>query len=216
MKKYEHLHIIAEEEKLSELMENMRKDSRIFKYLKKTSDDYAKNIFVTASQAICFKSTLDSMYHCTVWLVHDKNIITLTNITPESASRISIVDYNIILNSFFQEVIEPLINEEYNVQISGEDVQLSNILGEDVYSALVHWESSCNKSAPISHPNDNQRWMHFICLLFDSGIELNPADFIQWLQEDCNWPIGYNLQIEEIAIKLEYSIELLKTYTHED
>lgn len=216
MKKYEHLHIIADEERISALMTNMRNDSRTFKYLKKVSDDYAKNIFVEASKAICFKSNLDSMFRCIIWLVQDGNRITLTNITPESSGRISIVDYNIILNSFFQEVIAPLIDETFSVQISGEDLQLQDLLGAEIYQALKEWESHCDKSSPISHPEDNCRWMRFVCLLFNSGIELAPTDFMQWLQEDCNWPIGFNESIEEIAINLEYSMQLLNAYTHED
>lgn len=216
MKKYEQLSIYADEEKISALMSRLRQDARSFKFLKKISEDYARNIFVKSSQTACFKCVLDSMSRSTIWLVQDGDCLTLTNITPESAGRLSIVDYNVILNSFFQEVLAPLIDDSFNVQISGENVQMSDVLGESVYSALILWERSCNKSAPISFPEDYKRWMHFICLLFDSGVELTPIDLVQWLQEDCGWPMVYCDQMDELSSKLEYSMDLLSTYINED
>lgn len=84
------------------------------------------------------------------------------------------------------------------------------MLSAETDNALETWESQCNKTSPFAHPMDRERWMNFITFLHKDEIELSIDDFSQWLSEDKKWPIGLNMQINELTESLEYSLELLK------
>ena len=219
MLKYQFLTITHPEEELVDLLRKMKEAKKgAFLYQKSLASDYAKNIFVEEDHVGCFKTRRASLAESSVWVVITGNELKVTNITPSVVSRLGITEYNVILRAFFTDFIAKFIDESWSgsVAISGEKVTMADMLTKETYEALMCWESSCNKTSPISHPQDKMNWMKFVTLLHKEGTDLSLSDFSQWLSEDKNWPSAYNSQVFDLELNLEYSLELLDYYDGTD
>lgn len=215
MRKYQFLSIRHPEEDLVELLNKLKSTSKgVFSYQSQKSQEYADNIFMDISHVGCFKTRRSSLAASTVWVIIDGEELKVTNITPSEIYELGISAYNSILSSFFHDFVAQYLDESWgdSVSISGEYISIKDLMSPEAYSALVKWESACNKAAPISHPRDYERWMEFVCQLYKGGINLSIEDFSSWLSEDAGWPTAYNDSIIEMECKLEYSIDLLKAY----
>lgn len=215
MLKYQYLTIRHPENELVNLLRQMKEVTRgAFIYQKTFSSEYAKNIFKSEDHVGCFKTRRTTLAESSVWVVITGDELKVTNITPSVVSSLGIIEYNLILNAFFNDFIVKFIDETWieDVFISGERTSLSDILSVETYQALTRWEATCNKSMPISHPDDRERWMEFVSLLHNDGNKLSVTDFGQWLAEDKKWPTAYNDKINELEIYLEYSLDLLDHY----
>ena len=215
MLKYQFLRIRHPENELVNLLRQMKEaDKGPFKYQKTLAVDYAKNIFVPEDHVGCFKTRRTTLAESSVWVLITGDELKVTNITPAAVSSLGIAEYNLILSAFFNDFITKFIDESWDecVSISGEKVSMSDLLSEETYKALTKWEASCNKTMPISHPFDRERWMDFVSLLHKDGTGFNISDLGQWLTEDKKWPSVYNDKIYELEIYLEYSLDLLDRY----
>lgn len=215
MLKYQFLTITHPEDDLVELLKKMKEAKKgAFLFQKSLASDYAKNIFVKEDHVGCFKTRRASLAESSVWVVISDNELSVTNITPSVVSRLGITEYNIILRAFYTDFIAQFLDETWSesVSISGEKIAMSDILTKETFEALIRWESSCNKSSPITHPLDKKNWMAFVALLHKDGTDLSVSDFSQWLSEDRKWPSGYNSQVFDLELNLEYSLDLLDFY----
>lgn len=214
MKKYRHLTVKNDDpERLASLLDSMKSgQNKVFRLLKTETANYAKNIFLPQEKVACFKTDRKSLYESKVWLYIGKEGLVVANITSETNRRLGITDYNHILLAFFTEVVRPYI-DGFDCELTGEDVAFSEILPTAVFQKLNIWQISCNKSDPIGHPLDREKWMDFIAAYFDQCNEvITSSDLQQWLSEDCEWPSGYNDSIQEIGVFFEYSIDLLSAF----
>ena len=125
---------------------------------------------------------------------------------------ISISDYNIVINAFFSGVISPLLPQGLEVVLTGEEVGIRDLMSDATADALERWEEWCNKSAPTSHPNDEERWFTFLCLAAGEDREFASSDLEKWLVEDKEWPLGFSEEIEELCLEYDNAIRLLKYY----
>lgn len=216
MKKYINIEIKNSKEKLVGLLNSLKEDDKNgFIFQKKLTEDYAKNIFVRIENVACFKTRKQSLFESSVWLLLKDNRLIITNITSAKFPHLGISRYNFVLNTFFHSIIAPKLDASYSVNISGEDQSLEDILDSETYAKLNLWENSCNKSMPISHPLDYERWFSFILSAFHNHSEITPQDLAQWLSEDKKWPQVYNDQISNLKLQFEYSMDLLNYEHHE-
>lgn len=212
MKKFIQLQIShPERQRLIDLLNAIKQhNSTAFKLARQETENYAKAIFKDVNEVACFKSERKSLFECKVWLYIGTEELVVANITSEMNNNLGVVNYNVILNTFFHEMVSPYIRG-YNCSMTGEDVAMSGILQEEVYRKLNAWQATCNKSMPIAHPADYERWLDFVVSYFiNHDQEITPDDLEQWLIEDCHWPQAYIDEINKMAIKFEYSIDLLK------
>ncbi len=217
MKKFQHLTIRHEDpRRLFALLQSMKEsNSKAFKYLKTESSNYAKNIFKTVDKVACFKTERKTLFESKVWLYIGDYGLILANITSDLDSRLSITNYNLVLNTFFTEIVQPFIGG-FQCVLTGEDVSFEEILPAEVYRSLNLWQDTCDKSAPIAHPLDNEKWLNFIVSYYDQcDGAITASDLQQWLSEDCQWPQGFYESIQEMGMLFEYSMDLLKAnYEH--
>lgn len=214
MKKYRKLLLKHPNQELIEMLCKMKSRTGMFYYDDARSKDYAFALFQDAKSVGCFRTSSDELMPAFVWLVIVSGELKVTNITPVEVGSLGVSNYNKILMSFFDEMIKPFIDESWKdcILISGENVSLNEMLPKDTFDLLSLWEENCDKSAPISHPNDYERWLKFVVSLYNSDVNLSVEDFEKWLSEDCQWPSGFNESIDEMGEKLEYSFDLLKAY----
>ena len=221
MKQFNRIEIHKDNASLMVLIEKMialKKED--FQYDKEAS---AKTNEACENDTICrgtyyalFKTDLESLYKTTVFVSVKGNELKVFNITSSDSrySDLGITRYNFVLNQFFHHFMARCLDASYSnsISISGEEQKMEDLIGEDAYKALTKWEHSCNKETPVSHPMDEQLWFDFICKLHESGKNLHPSDFSQWLSEDCKWSSYYSEAIDDLSEKLEYSLSLLKYY----
>lgn len=217
MKKFMTLKIHKSQKCLIELLSTLKScEKSVYVYQKKLTEDYAKNIFVDVNNVACFKTKRKSLFESCVWLLVSNDTLIVTNITSSSNYQLGITNYNFILMSFFRDFISLYLDNTFQVEISGEEILLQDMLNEETFHFLNIWEHSCNKETPISHPNDYQNWMNFVVSAYKNKCELSPEDLSQWLSEDKHWPQMFNNQISEIVSLYEYGIDILKTEHNED
>lgn len=218
MKKFQLFRIkSSNQQKLKDLIAEMKKvNSKVFTFNEEISNDYAKNIFTTNNMVACFVTDEEPLLKATVWTAIYNDVLTVTNITSKKNESLGVVNYNYILMAFVREIVEPALksNSESNLQpeLTGEDNSLSNMLSEETFKLLLKWEQTCNKSMPLSHPEDMDLWQDFVISYFFSEQHgtITPSDLSQWLSEDRHWPSAYNEEIAEVSRIFEYSIDLLK------
>lgn len=85
---------------------------------------------------------------------------------------------------------------------------MQDLISEPAYKALVLWEDLCNKNSPTGHPNDQERWIDFICELYINNDHLALCDFKNWLIEDKGWCYDASTDIDKTFLDLEHDIEL--------
>jgi hypothetical protein len=136
--------------------------------------------------------------------------IKVINIVPREhgINTLTIDEYNIILDLFYSQIIVPCFNKKYNIIITGDNVEMEEIIPKS-YESLIRFIDCAGKESPFSHPLDRKKWCDFICTLFSNNEYLSSGDLEQWLLEDkCR-----NSKLVDIIInKYEDATELLEYY----
>lgn len=217
MKKYKELSINHPENELVSLLSRMKNDKQsIFEYRSIITNGYARSTFQNTDHVGMFKSKRKSYFESMVWVLIEDNVLKVVNIVPSTCSKLGIDQYNRILLSFYNDFIAKHIDDTWDssVHISEDEIGIDSMLTQRCFDSLRNWEESCDKSSPISNPNDEQRWMLYVSYLHKDKEEcsFSYSDLKQWLIEDKKWPSGFHEQIEELVINLEYSLTLLDYY----
>lgn len=213
MRKFQQLRVKGSHVYLLDLISRLKNtNAKTFVYQPKKTEEYAKGIFHDVAEVAVFKSPLKRYFESFVWLAVTDNRLWVANITSSINSNLGITNYNIVFNAFFADVIRPLLTPEDDVIITGENVSIRDLMSERSATALETWESWCDKSAPTSHPNDEERWFDFVCSIAEEEREFSPSDLEKWLSEDKEWPLGFREEIEELCLQYENEVRLLKYY----
>ena len=220
MKRYRHLIVTAEnQQQLEEMLERMKNTlSKVFSFSKLETVNYAKTLFKEQSQVGCFNTKRTDLFESRVWVIIGKDGLTVTNINSKVEGNLDIEQYNHILMVFFEEVICRAISRNtMQCTLTEEEEHIEDFLHPETYQFLELWQTTCNKSAPISHPLDLEKWLKFLIsyVTEEQPRYLTIGDFSQWLSDDCHWQAGFSESIEEMAIYFEYSVELLDKYKEE-
>lgn len=213
MKKFVELTIVGRHEVLCDILKSMKNSSsKSFSFNKKKSDEYAENIFVDKENVAVFKSSLKSLYESFVWLSIKNNKLEVRNVTSSLENRLSISDYNRVIAAFKKDVVDSCKSDDATIVVTNEDVCLMDLISSDCAKALEKWAGSCNKSMPLSHPSDEDLWFEFLYETMKEEKRLSLDDLKKWLEEDEQWPLSFNEQIDEVLISYEYSLSLLDYY----
>lgn len=208
MKGFQHLIIRDTRDNLKSLMSKMRDYKGTFYCQKSNSKEYAKNIFLKSDEALCMKTDRKSLFESIVWLVLFDNELRVTNIT--SADSLGREKYNLVLTSFARDVIEKLKDQSTKVILSGENVEMADIMSQNSYQKFNKWFLTANSDNYILHPMDQARFMDLIVSLKENDPDFDISTFrtliLEMMRPELE-DVGNN-----IAVFTEFGIELLKHY----
>lgn len=211
MKTFKELKIISQLDKLILLVEKIQTSNlEGFVYEKEKATDYANMIGLKKNQVVTFLCPEIKGAIASVWMVADKNELRITNITPHNSRQLSIEQYNAILDYFFEIVIKPNIDGNYQVILSSDSKTIEDYAGVQVAKKLRAWITLANKSTLNTHPNDFERWASFVIEAHLKNSKLNTTELEKYLIEEINIP-DYEL-VGKILTDYEYGRDLLKEY----
>lgn len=203
MKKYVELIIKGEDKDISLLVKELKSfSSEAFKFNEICKSDAISDGYYIEMLA---KRSLDYRSRIVLIITHDH--LRVCNIIPKTVSFLEIEQYNSVLQHFYDEVICHIQTYNLNVNITKEDNSMQDLISEPAYKALVLWEDLCNKNSPTGHPNDQERWIDFICEMYINNDHLALCDFKNWLIEDKGWCYDASTDIDKTFLDLEHDIE---------
>lgn len=145
------------------------------------------------------------------WLVvvrKSKDVYYVPNLGPEKPGFFTRDEYNAVLNSFVENVVEKIPTSAgiLSVRTSG-TIDFSVILGENGMRLLSSFSESANRNS--LHPNDRDRLYEFISFVHREQIDLDESTFKRWLIEVGRWA-----DIQASPIQSDYTVgrELLRIY----
>lgn len=142
-----------------------------------------------------------------LWLAKSYEFgLYVSNIVPCEVGKLSMEEYNTILNSFVEVLKkDPSIQFELTKPI----LALEEIIPKEVARKLILFSNNANKSSGYSHPCDFDRWLDFVVSLHDSRCEGRLELIERWLHENAGWRWE---SASELSCQMEYSLDLLKYY----
>lgn len=176
--------------------------------------NYKRNTASSTELVFCFESHQiifdNKTLHAFLWMWKRRDYFEVFNIVPAKSGRLSYSEYNHILNTFFNEVLKPIIIElNLRTEFSKPNKTIIDLIGEEAGDALLLFSRNANKATGNSHPYDFNRWCEFVFLIHRKHIKLNIDDFIRWLEEEENWSSEIAL---ELGLDLEYALNILEKY----
>jgi hypothetical protein len=145
-----------------------------------------------------------------LWVSHyEENKMTIPNIVPEG-EKLSMAMYNTILKEFHSFYIEPMLEMFHlDVQLSPENITISDLLPEITLRLFILFSRTSNKSTGNIHPSDRTKWFDFVISCHKENVELDTSLLKRWLVEEEGWSSDIAL---ELIIDYETQIVLLSHY----
>lgn len=136
--------------------------------------------------------------------------VKVLNIVPweRSTDRLTKTEYNAILDTFVEQVINPLFLNNYSIIVTSDEVSMRDLIPKS-FEALNSFVNCPGNQSPFSHPLDRERWFDFICTLTTTGEYLSTGDLELFLLEDEGWPIEL---VEDVIGRYEDATDLLNYY----
>lgn len=135
-------------------------------------------------------------------------ILYVPNVISPARDRLSYDDYNGILFSFRDGVLEPVRRQSpITYELTGLTIDLATELPGDTYKRLRAFSALANKSTGSSHPIDRERWLDFLVSLVQSGTDLKSSTLARWLVEEEGWDQERAWRLSE---EYEFGRELLE------
>ena len=144
-----------------------------------------------------------------LWLAaNDGGGYYVSSIVPDDVSRLSVDEYNLILEEFHQKIIVPAsVETGAKVEITKPEETLEDWLSSETASLLKKFSALANKGTGRGHALDEERWFEFIVAAYKEGAKLTSSQLEHWLIEDEGWPEDTAM---ELSFDYEYSRDLLK------
>jgi hypothetical protein len=136
----------------------------------------------------------------------------VSNIVPESVSRLTRSEYNAILLEFYDLFIAPIASQfDLRINLEPELVDLSHWLDAEAIARLERFSHNANKSTETGHPLDERRWLLFVFYVHEKGFfpSFYPEVLARWLHEVLGWS---RESAERLSIQYERSARLLEEY----
>lgn len=211
MKTFKELKIKATKDKLIFLVDKLQNIEHLdFKYVSDKSGDYANMIGLKSNEVLTFESPEIKGAIAFVWLIIDERGLRITNITPNKSGQLSIEQYNAIIDSFYEKVIKPNIDNDYQVVLSTDTKTIVDYAGKEVADKLLIWIKSANKSTLNTHPLDFERWASFLITAHENDSELTTTQLERFLIEEIR--ISDEKLVTKILNDYEYGRDLLDEY----
>lgn len=165
-------------------------------------EDMAKKSFGVPADFFAFeREQLDNIPKTELILWGKGDSMRVSNIVPTASGRLSYSEYNLVLEDFATQVLEPVAHaNELRVEHTSGFQGLVDWLSPQGVRKLEVFSACANRSTGSGHPNDRDRWLDFIIAAHEDRSNLS-GRLSRWLIEAEKWP-------EEIARELESEYEL--------
>ncbi len=145
-----------------------------------------------------------------IWTYDFGTRLETFNIIPVNLKRLSLYEYNYLLNVFCEAfVFKTAADYHAKVILSNAEMIVTDYVDNDVYEALKRFSECANKSTGHSHPMDEKRWFDFILLASSKERRLSVSYLRGWLVDN-GWPSD---TAGELGLDYEYGLALLD-YEH--
>ena len=147
-----------------------------------------------------------------VYLVREDRRLFVPNITPLEAGRLSIAQYNRILDKLagiLKNHRPP--DSELEINLSRDDANITDWVSPTAAELLERFSTLANKSTGSSHPNDFERWVDFLIKVHeeDSSLKLSGSFLARWMEEELGWSSDGAI---ELSAEYEFARDLLRAY----
>ena len=134
---------------------------------------------------------------------------SIPNVVPqEIGNRLSIHQYNEILNDFMVLVLNPALRTlQTTAETSTRHLSLYDMFGKKTAESLRAFLSVGVSCGSAFHDSDVQRLNRFICNLFDSNADFDCSLLERFLREVRGWPEQH---ADAFATRVNQGLELLK------
>ena len=142
-----------------------------------------------------------------LWLAeNEKGQLYVSNIVPDEMGKLTLEEYNSILNSFV-DILKSDSSIRY--ELTKGDVDLEDFLPANVAKKLKTFSIAANHSTGYGHPLDFDRWLDFVTAFYINKCECDrKIGWIRrWLHEEAGWLIG---TADHLASQLDYAISVLQ------
>ncbi|MBM7846662.1 hypothetical protein [Herpetosiphon giganteus] len=140
-----------------------------------------------------------------LWMTdHEADTLYVNNVLPIVGNELLQVDYNRIVENFYQTNVSPIATELGLQSILTPDQKtLDDWLSMDTAAKLRQFSNLANKSG--LHPLDQKRWFAFLVAVHQEHTEFNATILHHWLAEN-GWP---EEQMWKLVLEYEFAQELL-------
>lgn len=163
---------------------------------------------LSGSPYYCFeRKETDGIPSATLYLFNqDNNTWYVANIIPMSLSELTHDQYNKIVLDFQEFVVNQATKAtKIDVEVTKDQISITDLAGEDVEKALISFSALANKSTGSSNSFDRRRWFKFLVLANQSGASL-PSDIIVKALIELGWS---EEQAYELGIEFNFANDLL-------
>ena len=209
MKKYKDLTIYIGTEALA-----MEALAQVEKSCNKKTFEYSEEIekrYMPDDKMAHILVSLPSMPQAVLLLWANDGKLKVINVVPNDNKifKLTIDQYNHVVDEFEQQIILPLFDGKYEIEKSKDDLTVKDIipLSFDSLTSCVSCPGAPDN--PFIHPNDLELWFEFLCQLRRTGEYLSSGDLELWLRETIKWP---DEVVEDTIIRYETETELLDYY----
>lgn len=112
------------------------------------------------------------------------------NIVPLKKDQLDIKEYNLLLDSFYDEVFSPFHRKYSGLTVTGptsDKFDPLSVISEEALRKLKKFCNSANKSTGSSHPCDEERWFDFICQTVVDGRVFDYDTIYRFLMDEDYW-----------------------------
>lgn len=145
-----------------------------------------------------------------VFLLFEDGEMKVVNIVPLEKSRLSIAEYNGVLEELEATALRPAAEAlGLDVRMTAGDAEPTTWMSPDAADLLRRFSILANMSTGASHPLDRRRWHGFIIAIHRERSRLDASTLERILVEVHGWPAD---RASDLACEYETARELLKEY----
>ena len=171
-------------------------------------EEYRRKI-VTSGRLFCFRyDGDDSLPSATILLLEDvPGHLILPNIAPRKKYRLTIEEFNSLLDEFATRFLRPCADElGLKVDITDAHRELNHWLSDAAVTTFRKFSERANKRAGYLLPADRERWLEFILEAHREKGKLDGSTLRRWLIEEEDWSPEV---AEQLAGEYAFGEELL-------
>lgn len=214
MKNFKSIEIKDSEENLNIIASRLKDWKKVFTYKPRLSSTLDNNFFVKPGYAICMKTDRIKLHKASVWIIRYQGAIKVINIVANNQTKkggilsLSINEYNMIMDIFYNEVIKHVKTDNSQIILTDEEVEMSDIMSKQSLTKFNAWRNSCNADYPISFEGDRELFFDFVYSLSeDDNIDFDEDKFKQILNDNNNRFSEKNIEL--IATQIQFALDLL-------
>lgn len=145
-----------------------------------------------------------------VFVARDAERLYVPNIVPRESGRLSMSQYNRILDEFAGILRNHLAKDgKVSLNVTSNEADITEWISPEAADLLRRFSVLANMSTGSSHPSDFKRWAEFLIQVHGEGSSLDAGTLEQWLVEELDWPSD---SAGRLAIQYEFARSLLRIY----